>query len=376
MWDFDSDKIPSHYSIVFPADTTWTVAKSAFESTVVSADILSHKFLYWRLPRNAAGTDARVAIDGLLSDPKLTLAQLVAASNSDGGGEKRLVTARGKGKKKRLALPPAATNRKVAAPPGDADPTVPVVLRIVAVPLIDAPGAPVPRDILKQYTVDWMLIFIKVYIAPIGTRFLCPCWIPPTIAVMQTTDCFLPAGSILEHTLGKPLGFYEERPGNVPPRRLSPRLSWRTNNVPFGAVIVVEFAPMPGSCANLRDPARQPCADDYWSDGTSSVAFQVSSLFSAMSELSLQCADPARVQHVVDTAMSAYLVGHALLPRIEHDLRHEYRMVARGRVAPPTFHEWIGESAGGKWREFAWLADPDAPFFAPNEGTAAGRVKQ
>ncbi|KAI9173192.1 hypothetical protein H9P43_007323 [Blastocladiella emersonii ATCC 22665] len=181
-------------------------------------------------------------------------------------------------------------------------------------------------------------------------------------------------GSQLCLMFGEPTGFYEERPGNLPPRRLSPRFAWRTHNVPFGAIIVAEFTGMRSVNLDLDLGVALPTTLAASYDGdtfTPSVVMQISSLLPHMTELAAHCANPGRVRATIEAAVSAYLASQALMPNMEHDLRHYYRMVARGRLAPATFLEWLERVADGTWQpEFCWLADPDAPCFPPDGRTA------
>ncbi|KAI9173216.1 hypothetical protein H9P43_007347 [Blastocladiella emersonii ATCC 22665] len=228
IWDFDSEKLPAHFSVICPANTTWRSAVAAIEATPFGCIAAKRDPLYWQLSGRVAGTDLRLTADGLLADPDETLAQLVAASS--------------------------------IAP--------------------DLPALKVPR----------------------------------------------------------------------------------------GAVIVVQFAPI--QCADLFKIMPAITANRPYAF-TSSDYMQVESLLPDMFDLANQLQDPARARSAIDAAAAAYLVSTALIPKCPPDLRHEYRMIARGRRAPDTFVEWCKDWASGKWkRELVWLCDPDAPSFKAEDGSS------
>ncbi|KAI9173308.1 hypothetical protein H9P43_007439 [Blastocladiella emersonii ATCC 22665] len=315
IWDLDSDTYPAHYTAVFSADTTWGSAKAAFEAKLLSKtkgkkSQLSNAFA-------AAGNGAELPASGSTSPPVL-----------------------------RIVCTPAMC--MTTADPAD--------------DLIS--GSPsVPKPLVKRYTVDHLLVFVKFYAAPVGPRFFFSCRVTPSMLVSQVTRGWLIPDMLAGMLFSEPSNYYEERPGGAPPRRLSPRLSFRAQNMPFGAVIVIEFA-------KLTKPKQLRML-------TPSDHMQVVSVLPAMLDLADQHPDPARVRAVIEAATSAFLVSLALAPDIQPDIRYEYRMIARGRWAPPTYPQWVEDWASGKWkREFVWLCDPDAPGFQgedPNQRQATAR---
>ncbi|KAI9173202.1 hypothetical protein H9P43_007333 [Blastocladiella emersonii ATCC 22665] len=159
----------------------------------------------------------------------------------------------------------------------------------------------------------------------------------------------------------QPLSYFEERPGKAPPRRLSARMSWQKLNVPYGAVIVVEFAPVRG-----EDVFRFVLSDDSDSSlfHNPSASMQVESLIVDMSDLADLHPQPARVKSVLRTMTAVYSIHNALMPGGAHDLRHIYRLAARGRKAPATYPQWLEDWASGTWSpDFVWGCELDAPSF-------------
>ncbi|KAI9173191.1 hypothetical protein H9P43_007322 [Blastocladiella emersonii ATCC 22665] len=81
---------------------------------------------------------------------------------------------------------------------------------------------------------------------------------------------------------------------------------------------------------------------------TPSDLLQVKAMVPDMLALADQHPDPARVRSVVNAAAVSFVISLALIFGAHPDLRYEYRMAARGRIAPPTFAQWLEQWTSGR----------------------------